>query len=56
MSSNCFLLTRESFVRFDEGRLTEFGSGMLLAVPAVLGMDTSLTEVGKPSTPRRTAA
>jgi len=50
VSSNCSLLTREFLVRFERGQLTEFGSRKLLAVLAVLGMETRFTEAGKSAT------
>jgi transcriptional regulator with XRE-family HTH domain len=43
-------LTRETLVRFERGRLTEFGSRKLLAVLAVLGLEISFTEVGAAGT------
>ncbi len=43
-------LTRETLVRFERGQLSEFGSRKLLAVLAVLGLEISLTEVGRSGT------
>jgi HTH-type transcriptional regulator / antitoxin HipB len=38
-------IARESLVRFERGRVSEFGSRKLLAVLAVLGLEMSFTEV-----------
>ncbi len=43
-------LTRETLVRFERGKLSEFGSRKLLAVLAVLGLEISFTEVGRSGT------
>jgi HTH-type transcriptional regulator / antitoxin HipB len=37
-------ITRETLVRFERGRVSEFGSRRLLAVLAVLGLEMSFTE------------
>jgi HTH-type transcriptional regulator / antitoxin HipB len=39
-------VTRESLVRFERGRLPEFGSRKLLAILAVLGMEVTFTKIG----------
>jgi transcriptional regulator with XRE-family HTH domain len=39
-------VTQELLSRFENGRLSEFGSRKLLAVLAVLGLELSLTKVG----------
>jgi transcriptional regulator with XRE-family HTH domain len=44
--ARCSGLTRESLVRFEGGKLSEFGSRKLLAVLAALGLEMTFTEVG----------
>jgi HTH-type transcriptional regulator / antitoxin HipB len=39
-------ITRESLVRFERGRVSEFGSRKLLAVLAVLDLEMTFSEVG----------
>jgi len=39
-------LTRESLVRFERGRVAEFGSRKLLSVLAVLGLEMDFSVVG----------
>lgn len=43
-------ITREALVRFERGRVSEFGSRKLLAVLAVLGLEMTFTEVGASGT------
>jgi predicted XRE-type DNA-binding protein len=39
-------VTRESLVRFERGRVAEFGSRKLLAVLAAMGLEVTFTKVG----------
>ena len=43
-------LTREAFLRFEKGQVSEFGSRKLLAVLAVLGLELTFTEAGSAGT------
>lgn len=43
-------IARESLVRFERGKVSDFGSRKLLAVLAVLGLEMSFTEVGAAGT------
>ena len=43
-------ITRELLVRFERGRVSDFGSRKLLAVLAVLGLEMNFTEVGMSGT------
>lgn len=43
----------ESLSRFERGRLSEFGSGKLIAVLAAVGMEISLIEASPEASPHR---
>lgn len=43
-------ITRESLVRFERGKVSEFGSRKLLAVLAALGLEMNFSEVGTSGT------